>query len=127
MDMLQRYVIPGYIFSALLVIFSEPAFTALGNSAKNNKFWLIILGAIAGLPIGYVLGQISTFLFHIIPAFSVVNKVYNPKWSPIFITRTVADEARLYCARLDKAGSEFNLSDWLDHRWSYLIVSFNII
>jgi len=127
MDLIQRYIIPGYIFSALVALFSEPTSTFLGDIATRYKYWAIIIGAIAGLPIGYVLGQVSTFIFHFVPGLSIFQKVYSPTWSPLFVGRSVATEAQLYCDLMDKTGQEFRVREWLNHRWSYLIISFNLI
>ena len=124
--MLQRYATPGYIFAFMLLMLSQPVLDEF-KLISSNKLVVVIVFAISGIPIGFLLGQISTFLYHAVPMFCVATKVYNEKWAPLFFLKSVRNEGRLYLNTFEKSESGFNVREWLNQRWSYLIVSYNIV
>jgi len=123
MDIQVRYGVTGYIFIIILFIYSPIINDYLLTLVNEKSLVNILIIGLLGFPIGYIMNQISSFIFHTIPIFHINNYQFNSKLIP----REAKKEMKLYKIQLKKFKNDFNFREWYAWRWTHLTMNMNII
>ncbi len=123
MDIKVRYGITGYIFIILIFLYSPTINDYLLSLVDKDSFINILLIGFLGFPIGYIINQFSSILFHLVPIFQINNKSINDKLIPI----EAKEELDFAIKQIDLFKTDFNFREWYSWRWTHLTMNLNII
>lgn len=99
----------------------------LSFQEAENSIASVIIVVVLGLPIGYLINQVATFVFHFIPSFGFHSRIERSN----FLDRTVPGEAKkemeIYEMEYDVFKKDFNIREWFSWRWTHLTINYNIL
>jgi hypothetical protein len=123
MDVLGRYGIAGYILLAVVYLYCPQATEAFRKALVETSLGFIVLNVFIGLPLGYLVNQIASSVFHLLPFLGIRRS--PPR--DTFIFKEARSEMSANAKLLAALRGEFQLKEWYAWRWIHLTVNLNAV
>jgi len=123
MDILPRYGLSGYVLFLVLFLYAPQVHNFLVETAKSQSLGNVIFIVILGIPLGYLINQLTSFLYHIVPPLGL----HYWKGKGKLVSKEARKEMEVYKAQLKKLEGSFDFKEWFAWRWTHLTINANIM
>lgn len=123
MDILPRYGLSGYVLFLVLFLYAPQVHNFLVETAKSQSLGNVIFIVILGIPLGYLINQLTSFLYHIVPPLGL----HYWKGKDKLVSKEAINEMKACKAQLKKLNGSFDFREWFAWRWTHLTINYNIM
>lgn len=123
MDILGRYGLSGYVLFLVLFLYAPQLYNFAVQTAKTQSLGNVIVVVILGIPLGYFVNQVTSFLYHTVRPLGI--HYWEGKFK--FISWEARKEMDVYKAQVKKLERDFDFREWFAWRWTHLTINSNLM